>query len=61
MPVTSPDDDAAVANGFVQLHTPPAGVQPSVTAEPIHTDEGPVMAAGKGFTVTGFVLKQVLV
>ena len=42
------------------LHVPPVVVLESMAFAPVHTVDGPVMAAGSGLTVNGNVLKQPL-
>ena len=42
------------------LHVPPDGVEPKLIVLPTHTDVGPVMAVGNGFTVNGVVTEHVV-
>jgi hypothetical protein len=53
-PVTTPAASTVATPDALLLHVPPAAASVSVTEEPAHTDEVPVMvpAAGNGFTVT---------
>jgi hypothetical protein len=52
-PVTTPVDMLTVAMaGLELLQTPPAVASVSVIELPGPTDDGPLMAAGLGFTVT---------
>jgi hypothetical protein len=56
MPFTFPVPEPIVAFAEVVLdHTPPVVASPSETAEPTHTELGPVIAAGEGFTTTGMI------
>jgi hypothetical protein len=58
-PVTIPVPGVTVAAlVLLLLHTPPGVASLRLMEEPVHTDVGPVIAAGKGLTVTGEVTKQ---
>src|ERR1043165_1268474 len=53
-PVTTPDTDPTVANDvLLLLHVPPVEVLARVIVAFTHTADGPVTAAGCGFTVIG--------
>ena len=56
MPVTMPDEEPMVTFALLLLHTPPVLPVLSATELPIHTVDAPIMAVGKVFTVTVFVL-----
>jgi hypothetical protein len=58
MPVTWPVAGVAVALVLFTLHTPPEVPFANDTIPDIHTEDGPVIAPGKGFTVTVVILKQ---
>lgn len=62
-PVTFPEASMLPVAGLPLLHVPPVVASASVTNAPVHTDEGPVMAATTGsvFTVTVAVAVQVFV
>ena len=52
-PVVTPDPLVMVAIvASALLHTPPVVVLPRVVLLPLHTDNEPVMAAGRPFIVT---------
>ena len=58
-PVTTPVREPTDAcKGLVLLHMPPGVVELSATDEPTHTEPGPVIAAGNGFTVTVVIARQ---
>jgi hypothetical protein len=56
-PVITPADDVD-AFALLLVHVPPATVLLSVTVLPVHTDDGPLIAAGAVFTVTVAVATQ---
>ena len=57
--VTAPVEALMVAiSGEPLLQVPPAGKLLSTVVPPAHTDKLPDIAAGKGFTVTLFVVEQ---
>jgi hypothetical protein len=60
IPVTTPDAFTAAIKLFRLFHVPPAVASPRVIPAPTQTFDGPVIAAGKGFTVTvtGCMAKQ---
>ena len=56
-PVTTPVVRSTVPfAGVLLLHVPPVGVELNVIVVPGHTEEGPVIAAGSGFTVNSLIL-----
>lgn len=58
-PFTMPSAEPMVAiAGLLLAHVPPAGVEPSVVAEPAQIDAVPVITVGIGFTVTSRVVEQ---
>jgi hypothetical protein len=58
-PVTTPDELPMVATAVVVLtQIPPDGLEVSVMDAVTQTAEGPVIAVGRGFTVTCFVTKH---
>ena len=53
MPVTTPVPDPTVATAVLPLvHVPPPDASLKAIVDPTQTDGEPVMANGKGFTVT---------
>ncbi len=55
----TPVDDAAEAKvGSLLVQAPPEGELERVIVNPGHTDVGPVMLEGSGFTVCTLVIKQ---
>ena len=55
MPVTIPLEEPTVATIDDVLHTPPEVAEVRVMEEPSHRVDGPVIAAGSGFTVINLV------
>jgi hypothetical protein len=61
VPVTSPVPEPIVAIPVPSvLHVPPVVASCKVTGDPVHTTEGPVIAADRGFTVTVIVAMHVV-
>jgi len=58
-PLTTPVVEPTGATDILLLlHVPPTVASLNVITEPIHTEDGPVIATGTGLTVTGCVTKQ---
>jgi len=57
-PVTTPALLIVAMLVFALVQVPPVGEQLNVTVAPWHTRVGPVIAVGKGVTVTGDVVRQ---
>ena len=58
-PVTIPLADPTEAmNGLLLVHVPPVVASASEMVNPIHTAEGPVMAAGERLTVMDLIAVQ---
>ena len=51
-PVTIPVLPTDAIAGLLLLHVPPGAASLSVIVDEVQTNEGPVMAVGKAFTVT---------
>ena len=58
IPVTTPPAVIDAINGFPLLHAPPPVASLKVTVAPRHTCVAPLMAEGKGLTVTTAVIVQ---
>ena len=54
VPVTTPAGDTLMEGSLLD-HVPPGVAFASVVVSPVHIAVGPVMIAGKGFTVTTWV------
>jgi hypothetical protein len=57
-PVTTPPEETVATPALPLLHVPPASVSLKVSVAPWHNAPAPVIADGKGFTVTVAVLEQ---
>ena len=57
-PETIPEAPTVASSVLLLVHVPPVVVLPSAVFSPMQTVAVPVIAAGKGLTVTAIVLKQ---
>ena len=57
-PVTTPPEETVATPVLPLLHVPPVSVSPRVSVAPWHSAPAPVIADGKGFTVTVAVLEH---
>ena len=57
IPATMPDDEPTAAKTMLDDHVPPPAAV-SVTVLASHNEPGPLMAAGKGLTVTTMLVEQ---
>lgn len=58
IPVTIPKPETVATAVLLLLHIPPAVASLRAIVAPAHTVVGPVIADGKGFTVTTVVMLQ---
>ena len=58
MPVSTPDALIVATEVLELVHVAPAVVVVSTIDEPSHTVDGPLIAPGRPFTVTSFVVRQ---
>lgn len=60
-PVTVPPEFTEAIEELLVLQVPPEGVHPIEIVLPVHTDVGPVIEPGCGFTVITVVMVQPVV